>query len=110
MGCKRNRSIVSSLLFTIEKPTRTCGRQSILPPALRVSGAERSLEPPPPRTFARRNRPETPHRPPAPDPHFPEHMMSPGPRRLVLPGAALTAAPLLGPITVRPARAAERYD
>src|SRR2546422_10908678 len=90
MGCKRSRPIVSGLLFTIEKPTRTCGRQSILPPALRVSGAERPLERHPPRTFARSNRPETPHRPAAPDPHFPEHMMSPVSRRFVLTGAALT--------------------
>src|SRR6266446_5433006 len=110
MGCKKSRPIVSSLLFTIEKPTRTCGRQSILPPALRVSGAERSLERHPPRTFARSNRPETPHRPAAPDPHFPEHMMSPVSRRFVLTGAALTTASLLVPITVRAGRAAESYE
>src|SRR5436190_12344525 len=110
MGCKRSRPIVSGLLFTIEKPTRTCGRQSILPPALRVSGAERPLERHPPRTFARSNRPETPHRPAAPDPHFPEHMMSPVSRRFVLTGAALTTASLLVPITVRASRAEDDYE
>src|SRR5260370_35739080 len=110
MGGKTSRPIVPSLLLTIENPTRTCGRKSILPPALRVRGAERSLERRPPRTFARSNRPETPHRPAAPDPHFPEHMMSLVSRRFVLTGAALTTESLLVPITVRAGRAAERYD